>query len=283
MTVLKIILGLLKFALFAVLAVLAAVTVLLCLPVTVHIIFESVCDRFELEIVYLFIPLRILPKDERSVLTKLEKLSGNIKELKEKIFIKFRNRMLMYRPTRYIYRRAENAVRQYKARQLEKKLEKLRKKKKQQTQQKPKEQEKSAFGKLLEERGVGGMISWILELAKIAGGMLRRIFRGIIIKQLDLYMAVGDDDAAQTAINYGRMCAVVLPAISIILSGVRRYRRRIDIRPDFESGNIRAFLETRFMIIPIAVIGHALMALLRMILGEVKRQISERMKEAKAA
>ena len=91
--------------------------------------------------------------------------------------------------------------------------------------------------------------------------------------------AAGGEDAAQAAINYGRLCAVALPALSIILNGVRRYHRRVDIRPDFENAGLRAYLETRFAIIPIAVAGHALMALLKMIFGEVKRRVGERMRE----
>lgn len=282
-----IILKILKIILLTALGLLAALILLLCLPVTVIMRYESVSGDFELTVKYLFIPLRLLPKDEQSILVKLEKFSEKRKkaragreEKKELFSIRLRNFMLQRRITRGVYRFFERLAEE---RRL-KKLERLKKKRKAKQKPRPEteKKEKSTFAKLIEERGVGGLISWILELARIAGGMLRKTFKGIIIRRLDLLMDIGSEDAAQTAINYGRMCAVVLPALSIILSGVRRYHRKIHLRPDFDDPRIKALLDTELVIIPIAVVGHALMALLKIIAGEVKRQIQERMSRAAA-
>ena len=278
-----IILKILKILLFAVLGLLAFVLLLLCLPVTVLMRYESAGGEFELTVRYLFIPVRLLPKDERSLPYKLDRLkerSEARREKKELARIRFRNAMLQRGMTRAVYRFFEERAKARERRRLERKRKKLEARKK---QRKPAaKKEKSAFGKLLEERGVCGMVSWILELARIAGGMLRKTFRGIIIRRLDLMMDVGGEDAAQAAINYGRMCAILLPALSLIRNCVRRYRRNIRLSPDFDGEGIKALLDTELVIIPIAVAGHALMALLRVIAGEVGRRIRENMSRAAA-
>ena len=98
-----------------------------------------------------------------------------------------------------------------------KKEDKREKKKEPQEQEKKvKEKKPNYLAKLKEKKGLSGLISLFKELAKIAGGTLKGLFKHIVIKKLDVGIALNAGDAASTAIQYGQLCSVVYPAVNVI-------------------------------------------------------------------
>ncbi len=64
-----------------------------------------------------------------------------------------------------------------------------------------------------------------------AGKLLKRV----VIKRLDVSVTVGGEDAAQIAVEYGAVCAVAYPIISMIDSNITVKESNISIKPDFNA------------------------------------------------
>lgn len=106
--------------------------------------------------------------------------------------------------------------------------------------QSPKKKEKkNLFKDILQEKGLKGFLKILQEAAKLLGGSLRRLARHIRLKTFSLEIAVSTEDAAETAIQYGKVCSAVYPAASVVVSSTACSQYTVDIRPDFDSGSSR--------------------------------------------
>ncbi|MCL2486740.1 MAG: hypothetical protein FWE86_03985, partial [Oscillospiraceae bacterium] len=123
---------------------------------------------------------------------------------------------------------------------------------------------------LFDERGLGGALSLLGRIAKLAGGAFAKVLRGVRVTRFDLYISVGGEDAAETAINYGRICAAVYPAAGLIASQTGKFRRDIIIRADFLSEKTAVYHQSRWVIIPLSVLVHAAAALIKFAILEAK-------------
>jgi ribosomal protein S25 len=106
------------------------------------------------------------------------------------------------------------------------KKEKKKKKAKKQTQKT--EQPKKATEKkpsLIKKYGIEWLLNLIKKVAELAVSALQDFFSHILVKKLSLSISVAGDDAADTAIKYGKYCAVVYPAVG------KGYG--VDINPNF--------------------------------------------------
>ena len=73
----------------------------------------------------------------------------------------------------------------------------------------------------------------IKRVAELAVFALQDFFSHILIKKLSLSISVAGDDAADTAIKYGKYCAVVYPAVGTIVRAVKCKGYGVDINPNF--------------------------------------------------
>ena len=97
------------------------------------------------------------------------------------------------------------------------------------------------------------MISWILELAKIAGGALGKTFRGLIVRKLDLFIDIGGEDAAVISDAEKRSAKIISPGgycwqpsakdCVLIVKGNELYLtgRLQDKAKDLATGEVRVF------------------------------------------
>lgn len=76
-------------------------------------------------------------------------------------------------------------------------------------------------------------------IAKSAGRLARRFWKGFVIDKLTLYMAVAGSDAAETGIAYGQMNAKIYTAYSFAEQYVTLKNTDIQIVPDFLSEKSR--------------------------------------------
>lgn len=98
------------------------------------------------------------------------------------------------------------------------------------------------LAKSLKEDGVRTVLRQMTDLAKLAGGVLHRVFRGITVDRLRLALTVASGEAADTAQNCGKVCAVLYPVLSALQLVLRIRRREVTVTPDFlaEKGQARA-------------------------------------------
>ncbi len=115
-----------------------------------------------------------------------------------------------------------------------------KKKTKEKTKEKKSEKEnqkETSFKKLLKQNGVSGIINILKRIASLAVGALKDIFKHIIIRELSLDVVIGGDDAAETALNYGKTCSVVYPAVSVITQSCICRDFNVLVSPDFTDGS----------------------------------------------
>lgn len=108
--------------------------------------------------------------------------------------------------------------------------------------------------------GLTGIIDIIREAAGIAQGALKYACGHLIVKKFDIDICVSGDNAADTAILYGQVCAAVYPSAGVIVSNTKCRSYDINIYPDFnEKADSRIWVEFKgriklFFIIKTAVV-----------------------------
>ncbi len=132
--------------------------------------------------------------------------------------------------------------------------EKKKKKFKQKKVKKKKEIELSRTEEMLQSEGVAAVISYYIKLAQIIKTAALGLFRTITVDKLKLNIKVASDDAAETAINYGQLCAAVYPVHALIESSVRVRSRSINIAPDFLNNEDQVSGEIRLHVLPLRVL-----------------------------
>ena len=113
--------------------------------------------------------------------------------------------------------------------------EKGRKKKAKKQTQKTKQPKKATEKKpsLIKKYGIEWLLNLIKKVAELAVSALQDFFSHILVKKLSLSISVAGDDAADTAIKYGKYCAVVYPAVGTIVRVVKCKGYGVDINPNF--------------------------------------------------
>lgn len=122
-----------------------------------------------------------------------------------------------------------------------KKKKPQKEKPKKESEKKPEEEEKkekkkkpSHLQKLKEKKGLSGLISLFTSLAKIAVGALKSIFSHIVIKKLDVGITLSGEDSSSVALNYGRICSVLYPAVNVIAAATVCKNYNVAIEPVFD-------------------------------------------------
>ena len=117
------------------------------------------------------------------------------------------------------------------------KKKKPKKKKKNEQPQKPApKKEEKPKDNFLKELGLSGVGNLFTKITELAAGVLKDFFAHITIKSFALSIKVGGKDAADTAINYGKVCSVVYPLTSAVISSMKYSHYGVDILPDFTEG-----------------------------------------------
>lgn len=115
------------------------------------------------------------------------------------------------------------------------KKKKAKKKKAEQQRSAPKKEEKKENG-FLKELGLSGVVNLFTKLVELASGVLKDLFAHIIIKSFALSIKVTGNDAADTAVKYGKVCSVVYPLTSALIRSMKYSNYGVDILPDFTEG-----------------------------------------------
>lgn len=98
----------------------------------------------------------------------------------------------------------------------------------------PAEKKENIFVKFYNNQGFDGVIQLINNAATSIGKMFSSFKKHIIIRELYLWMTVtGGCDAAETALEYGRTCQKIFPALSFICSNMKVKKYDIQLEPDF--------------------------------------------------
>ncbi len=126
---------------------------------------------------------------------------------------------------------------------------------------------------LYKKGGVDAIIEAFKKIASLVGNVLKPIFRHIKLRSLKINVVVASDNAADTAVNYGRLCAGVYPALTVILSVVKYDDYTVNICPDFDKTALEPDISAEISLVPWAAVGGAIHALVRFIAFKIKGQL----------
>lgn len=127
--------------------------------------------------------------------------------------------------------------------------------------------------KLYKKGGVDALIAAFGKIADIVGSVLKPIFKNIKIRHLNIDITVAADNAADTAINYGRLCAGVYPALSVILNVMKYGDYKVNIRPDFDKSELETDISAELSLIPWIALAGALASLVKFIGYKIKGEL----------
>ena len=82
-------------------------------------------------------------------------------------------------------------------------------------------------------------------LSRLAASSAKKLFSHLIIGRFFLSVRVAGEDAAETAVTYGRVCAAAYPAVSILVQAARCKRYEAHIFPDFNEKKTEICLQSR--------------------------------------
>lgn len=141
----------------------------------------------------------------------------------------------------------------------EKKKKKRKRKSKAKAEKKPKkekEKKQSLFKKYTDKNGVDGLVSIISELSSLVGTTLKGLFEHIVIETFDVDIIIRGEDAADTAIKYGKICGVFYSAVAVLLNTAQCDDYNLNLTPDFDetktsvvSGESDFYIRTYYVVV----------------------------------
>lgn len=120
---------------------------------------------------------------------------------------------------------------------------------------------KSRIQQMIEQKGLSGFISFMKELANIAVGAAKKLFKHLVISDLNVNITVATDDAAQTALDYSYVCAALYPAVSVIIGSCKCKKYHVKVNPDFDQNESEIYFYTKAYIKLFFIVSSALRAL----------------------
>lgn len=135
-------------------------------------------------------------------------------------------------------------------------------KKAEKEKKKPKKEEKlkdpnayksgNIFSDFYKNQGFSATIELIKTAAAQLGGFLKGVYRAFTIENLVVLLKVAaNDDAAQTAIKYGKVCSAIYPSIGFICSNMKVRKYDVNVAPDFINHENDAIFEIKLSVVPI--------------------------------
>lgn len=236
-------------ALYIILGILAFFFLLLCIPAGIYTVYD---ETFLLEMRYLFIKIRLIPKKEK----KPKKPKKQKEEEKE-----------------------EEPEEQKDETEEEKDEEKK--------EEKPKKKGDNMFVSFYKNQGFDGVMKLLSDLMKALKGLFKGLFRHLVFNKIKLYASVGGSDPSKVAGDYSKACAVVYPFMGMITHNCKVREYDCGVQPDFLHPDKYAVFEADVRIKPLfllnAVIVFAVRAFFKVVLKLImnkkpKHQKSEKTK-----
>ena len=129
--------------------------------------------------------------------------------------------------------------------------------------------------RLTGEDSAAGLFDFLRELAVLAAGSLKKLFRHLVIADFSLDVSVGGEDAAETALTYGKLCAVIYPAVSVLVSQAKTKHYGVSVFPDFSEGaQTKAHMEAKLRIKPVFLLSAGIGFLAKLVWAFFKKKIS---------
>lgn len=137
-------------------------------------------------------------------------------------------------------------------------------------EEQPTEMKENIFVTFYNNQGFDGVVQLINNAASDIGKMFSSFKKHLVIRELYLYMTItGGCDAAETAIEYGKTCQKIFPAMSFICSNLPVRKYDVSIEPDFLGLKNKAQFAFSIHIRPIFFINAVIVLVFRLLFNVV--------------
>ena len=143
--------------------------------------------------------------------------------------------------------------------------EKTPKKQKKEKEDTDSQKDQSKWKNLFKERGLDGMIDLVKKFMEQVTQPIKKLLTHFHIKKLVCEVSVSTEDAAETAILYGQVCAVIYPAVAMVTEAAKLYRFTASVAPDFDKEKSSVNFELKFHVLTIWLLIAAVQTLFRFI------------------
>ena len=113
-----------------------------------------------------------------------------------------------------------------------------------------------------EAEGLSGLLRLAGDFLRLTGTSAVKITRRLRVRDFDLYVLAGGEDAAASAILYGQACAVVYPAAEALFALAKCRRRRVTVDLDYRIKAPAAQLSADVSVRPIFLLVYGLQYLI---------------------
>ncbi|MCL2488914.1 MAG: DUF2953 domain-containing protein, partial [Oscillospiraceae bacterium] len=128
------------------------------------------------------------------------------------------------------------------------------------------------IGRMLKEDGVGATLAYFRQLASLVKKSGGRMLSAVRVGRLEMQLVIASEDAAKTAITYGKYCGAFYSALAVVKQVIPIKRRRVSMIPDFFNEKGSATLYLRGHVIPLRLLFEALRFLIAFLLFNTKKQ-----------
>ena len=169
-----------------------------------------------------------------------------------------------------IYPEDEEKKAKKEAKKAEKEQKKKKKPKKEKTEkektEEPSQPKSNIFKDFYNNQGFAATVNLIRTAAAQLGGFLKGVYRAFVIENLTVLLKVSaGDDAAQTAVKYGKVCSAVYPAMGFICSNMKVKQYDVNVVPDFISAENTATFKLSLSVRPIKLTNAVIVLAFRLI------------------
>lgn len=138
------------------------------------------------------------------------------------------------------------------------------------TEETPTEKKENIFVKFYNNQGFDGVIQLINNVGKALGKLMHSFKKHIVLRELYLWMTVtGGCDAAETALEYGRICQKVFPVMSFICTNLTVKKYDVEIEPDFLGSKNKAEFAFSVSVRPIFILNAIIVLVFRLLIKVV--------------
>ena len=126
------------------------------------------------------------------------------------------------------------------------------------------------FFKFYNNQGFDGVIELINNTGKSVGKLMHSLKKHIVLREVYLWMTVtGGFDAAETALEYGRVCQKIFPVMSFICTNLTVKKYDVEIHPDFLSDKNKAEFAFSVLVRPIFILNAIIVLAFRLLINVV--------------
>ncbi len=118
---------------------------------------------------------------------------------------------------------------------------------------------------IYDRRGAKGFLRLIGTIIKIIAVETYGIVKHLKVKHLDIYYLVGGEDAAATALEYGKSCAIVYNAVAVLKKVAKSKKVFASVEVDFlsEESKVKALVHVSYR--PIFAVKHGIVLVIKIL------------------